>query len=133
MINNAYILTIDQGTTSSRCIIFAADGTLVSTAQYEFEQHYPHNGWVEHNPQEILDTVIQACRKSLLKSGLKAHQISAIGITNQRETTLVWNKHTGKTIYPAIVWQDRRTADLCNTLKKAGHEERWLLLAQGCC
>lgn len=123
MINNAYILTIDQGTTSSRCIIFAADGTLVSSAQYEFEQYYPNNGWVEHNPQEILDTVIQACRKSLADSGLKAHQIAAIGITNQRETTLVWNKHTGQTIYPAIVWQDRRTADLCNTLKQAGHEE----------
>ena len=108
MIRDAYILTIDQGTTSSRCIIFAADGTIVSSAQYEFEQHYPHNGWVEHNPQELLDTVIQACRQSLADSGLKPQQIAAIGITNQRETTLVWNKHTGESVYPAIVWQARR-------------------------
>lgn len=123
MINDAYILSIDQGTTSSRCIIFSAHGTLISSAQYEFEQYYPHNGWVEHDPQELLNTVIQACRKSLADSGLNAHQIAAIGITNQRETTLVWDKHTGQTIYPAIVWQDRRTADACDTLKQAGHEE----------
>ena len=118
-----YILTIDQGTTSSRCIIFSADGTIMSTAQHEFEQYYPHNGWVEHNPQDILDTVIKACRQSLADSGLNAQQIACIGITNQRETTLVWNKHTGEAIYPAIVWQDRRTADVCNKLKQAGHEE----------
>jgi len=123
LIRDAYILTIDQGTTSSRCIIFAADGTIVSSAQYEFEQHYPHNGWVEHNPQELLDTVIQACRQSLADSGLKPQQIAAIGITNQRETTLVWNKHTGESVYPAIVWQDRRTADICDKLKLEGHEE----------
>jgi len=121
--SDAYILTIDQGTTSSRCIIFAADGTVISSAQYEFEQHYPHNGWVEHNPQDLLDTVIQACRQSLEDSGLKAQQIAGIGITNQRETTLVWNKHTGEAIYPAIVWQDRRTAEMCDKLKREGHEE----------
>jgi len=117
-----YILTIDQGTTSSRCIIFAADGTVVSSAQYEFEQHYPHNGWVEHDPQDIVDTVLKACRQSLADSGLTADQISSVGITNQRETTLVWDKNTGKAIYRAIVWQDRRTADLCNQLKLDGHE-----------
>lgn len=123
MQDNTYLLTIDQGTTSSRCIIFAKDGTIVSSAQYEFEQHYPQNGWVEHNPQDLLDTVVQACRKSLADSGLRAEQIAGIGITNQRETTLVWNKHTGKTIYPAIVWQDRRTAQMCHLLKQDGHED----------
>ncbi len=117
-----YILTIDQGTTSSRCIIFASDGSVVSTAQYEFQQHFPHNGWVEHQPQDILDTVIKACRQALQKSGLSAKQITCVGITNQRETTLVWDKRTGDAIYPAIVWQDRRTTDLCNQLKLAGHE-----------
>ena len=117
-----YILTIDQGTTSSRCIIFASDGSVVSTAQYEFQQHFPHNGWVEHQPQDLLDTVIKACRQALQKSGLSAKHITCVGITNQRETTLVWDKRTGDAIYPAIVWQDRRTTDLCNQLKRAGHE-----------
>jgi glycerol kinase len=117
-----YILSIDQGTTSSRCIIFAKDGSVVSSAQYEFEQHYPNNGWVEHKPQDILDTVIKACRQSLADSGLRAEQITSVGITNQRETTLVWDKHTGETIYPAIVWQDRRTADVCASLKQQGFE-----------
>ena len=123
MADNAYLLTIDQGTTSSRCIIFSKDGSIVSSAQYEFEQHYPQNGWVEHHPQDLLDTVIQACRKSLEKAAIKPEQISGIGITNQRETTLVWNKHTGKPVYPAIVWQDRRTAKTCDDLKNLGHEQ----------
>ena len=119
---NQYILTIDQGTTSSRCIIFAKDGTVISSAQYEFEQHYPNNGWVEHAPQDILDTVIKACRECLASSGLSIEKISCVGITNQRETTLVWDRKTGQTIYPAIVWQDRRTAKQCEALKQAGHE-----------
>ncbi len=123
MADNAYLLTIDQGTTSSRCIIFSKDGSIVSSAQYEFEQHYPQNGWVEHHPQDLVDTVIQACRKSLEKAAIKPEQISGIGITNQRETTLVWNKHTGKPVYPAIVWQDRRTAKTCDDLKNLGHEQ----------
>ena len=117
-----YILTIDQGTTSSRCIIFAKDGTVVSSAQYEFEQHYPANGWVEHSPQDILDTVLRACRQCLADSGLQPEQITCVGITNQRETTLVWDRQTGEPIYPAIVWQDRRTANMCQELKQAGHE-----------
>jgi glycerol kinase len=117
-----YILTIDQGTTSSRCIIFAKDGSVVSSAQYEFKQHYPDNGWVEHAPQDILDTVIRACRQCLTDSGLQAEQITCVGITNQRETTLVWDHKTGEAIYPAIVWQDRRTAQMCRELKQAGHE-----------
>ncbi len=91
---NQYILTIDQGTTSSRCIIFAKDGTVISSAQYEFEQYYPNNGWVEHAPQDILDTVIKACRECLASSGLSIEQISCVGITNQRETTLVWDQKT---------------------------------------
>lgn len=117
-----YILTIDQGTTSSRCIIFASNGSVVSRAQYEFQQYFPNNGWVEHQPQDLLDTVIKACRQALQASGLSAQQITCVGITNQRETTLVWDKHTGEAIYPAIVWQDRRTADSCHQLKLAGHE-----------
>ena len=117
-----YILTIDQGTTSSRCIIFAKDGSIVSSVQYEFEQHYPDNGWVEHAPQDILDTVLRACRQCLADSGLQASDIDCIGITNQRETTLVWDRQTGEAIYPAIVWQDRRTVAMCEQLKEAGHE-----------
>lgn len=117
-----YILTIDQGTTSSRCIIFAKDGTVMSSVQYEFEQHYPANGWVEHAPQDLLDTVLRACRQCLLDSGLQVNQITCVGITNQRETTLVWDRLTGEAIYPAIVWQDRRTVKKCEELKKAGHE-----------
>ena len=122
MADNAYLLTIDQGTTSSRCIIFAKDGSIVSSAQKEFEQHYPQNGWVEHHPQDLVDTVVAVCQKALEDSGLKASQIAGIGITNQRETTLVWDKNTGQAIYPAIVWQDRRTAKVCDALKQSGHE-----------
>ena len=118
-----YILAIDQGTTSSRCIIFAKDGSIVSSAQYEFEQHYPNNGWVEHSPQDILATVVRACRQCLADSGLEAEQITCVGITNQRETTLVWDHQTGEAIYPAIVWQDRRTVEMCQKLKQAGHEK----------
>jgi glycerol kinase len=99
MLMKQYILTIDQGTTSSRCIIFAKDGTVVSSAQYEFEQHYPANGWVEHSPQDILDTVLRACRQCLADSGLLPEQITCVGITNQRETTLVWDRQTGEPIY----------------------------------
>lgn len=117
-----YILTIDQGTSSSRCIIFAKDGSLVSSAKFEFKQHYPDNGWVEHAPQDILDTVIKACRQCLNSSGLTVEQINCVGITNQRETTLVWDRETGEAIYPAIVWQDRRTTPMCQQLKQAGHE-----------
>jgi glycerol kinase len=95
----------------------------VSSAQDEFEQHYPKNGWVEHAPQDILDTVIRTCRQCLVDSGLKAEQITCVGITNQRETTIVWDHQTGEAIYPAIVWQDRRTAQMCQKLKQAGHEE----------
>ena len=95
---------------------------MVSSAQYEFEQHYPDNGWVEHAPQDILDTVVRACRECLADSGLEVEQITCVGITNQRETTLVWDHQTGEAIYPAIVWQDRRTAKMRQQLKQDGHE-----------
>ena len=94
----------------------------MSSAQYEFEQHYPDNGWVEHAPQDILDTVVRACRECLADSGLEVEQITCVGITNQRETTLVWDHQTGEAIYPAIVWQDRRTAKMRQQLKQDGHE-----------
>lgn len=112
-----HILAIDQGTTSSRAILFDEDMRPTRTAQREFTQHFPASGWVEHDPEEIWQTVVDTCVE--VADGAK---IAAIGITNQRETTLVWEKATGKPIYNAIVWQDRRTADTCAALKAAGHE-----------
>jgi len=118
----AYVLAIDQGTTSSRAILFDENVTPVATDQQEFEQHFPDSGWVEHDPEDIWDTTLKTCRGALLKAGVDASDVAAIGITNQRETTLVWDRATGKPIHRAIVWQDRRTADICADLKKAGHE-----------
>jgi len=117
-----YILAIDQGTTSSRAMIFDLGAGALATAQKELSQSFPHPGWVEHDPEEIIRDVIDTCRQVMAQVGPKK-QPCAIGITNQRETTLVWDRKTGKTIYPAIVWQDRRTADLCESLKAAGHED----------
>ena len=111
-----YILSIDQGTTSSRAILFTDKGRVHASAQKEFEQHFPKDGWVEHNPDDIWSSVLQTCRQVLAENNVSANQISAIGLTNQRETTLVWDKATGKPIYNAIVWQDRRTADYCASL-----------------
>ncbi|SNS37957.1 glycerol kinase [Belliella buryatensis] len=118
-----YILSLDQGTTSSRAIIFDAKGQIVSVAQKDFRQHFPRSGWVEHDPQEIWSSQSAVMIESLANQGIKANQIAAIGITNQRETTIVWDKKTGKAIYNAIVWQDRRTAAFCNELKEAGKAE----------
>lgn len=115
-----HILAIDQGTTSSRAIIFDQHLKPVATAQEEFMQHFPHSGWVEHDPEEIWQTVISTSRKAIHSVGVEA--ISAIGITNQRETTVIWDRETGAPIHYAIVWQDRRTADFCAELKAAGHE-----------
>lgn len=117
-----HILAIDQGTTSSRAIVF--DGALraVASAQREFPQHFPASGWVEHEPEDLWDSVLSTCREALAKAGLSAREIAAIGITNQRETTLVWDRRTGKAIHRAIVWQDRRTAAACAALVEAGHE-----------
>lgn len=117
----AFILAIDQGTTSSRAIIFNNDFDIVSSAQQEFTQYFPQSGWVEHDPEEIWNTTLSTCRQALDKAGLTAEQIAAIGITNQRETTIIWDRETGHPIHKAIVWQDRRTADFCSKLDAAGH------------
>ena len=118
-----HILAIDQGTTSTRAIIFDADMKITAVAQEEFTQHFPASGWVEHAPEDLWDTTLSTCKAVLEKAGLVATDVTAIGITNQRETTLVWDRATGKPVYKAIVWQDRRTADTCRALKEAGHEE----------
>lgn len=115
------ILALDQGTTSSRAIVFNADGTIRSVAQKEFAQHFPKPGWVEHDAEEIWTTQLAVAKSALKKAGLKASDIAGIGITNQRETTVLWNRKTGKPIHNAIVWQDRRTADLCAKLRKSEH------------
>ncbi|MDU8929532.1 glycerol kinase GlpK [Alisedimentitalea sp. MJ-SS2] len=117
-----HILAIDQGTTSSRAIIFDADMAVVATGQEEFAQHFPRSGWVEHDPADLWGTVLRSCRQSIETAGISASDIAGIGITNQRETTLVWDRKTGAPVYNAIVWQDRRTADHCRTLREAGHE-----------
>ena len=116
------ILAIDQGTTSSRAIVFDAASSIVSVAQEEFAQIYPANGWVEHDPEAIWTTTLSVCRKALDDAEAKGKTIAAIGVTNQRETTIVWDRETGAPIYNAIVWQDRRTADRCETLRKDGAE-----------
>jgi glycerol kinase len=116
-----YILALDQGTTSSRAIIFDHNGVPVSTAQKEFKQYYPKPGWVEHDPEEIWSTQAGVALEAITKAGTDSKGIMAIGITNQRETTVVWNRKTGKPVFNAIVWQDRRTADYCDLLKKDGH------------
>ncbi|WP_020679956.1 glycerol kinase GlpK [Marinobacterium rhizophilum] len=118
-----YLLAIDQGTTSSRAILFSGEGQILTTSQQEFAQHFPEDGWVEHAPADIWESVLQTSRDVIAKSGIDAHQIAAIGITNQRETTLVWDRTTGEPVYNAIVWQDRRTADYCESLKEQGLEE----------
>ncbi|WP_342360274.1 glycerol kinase GlpK [Terrarubrum flagellatum] len=117
-----YLLAIDQGTTSSRAILFDRKLAVVASAQKEFPQHFPASGWVEHDPEDIWSTTLAVCRAALRKAGATAPEIAAIGITNQRETTLVWDRATGKPIHNAIVWQDRRVADACEKLKQAGHE-----------
>lgn len=117
-----HILAIDQGTTSSRAIIFDAAMKIAAVAQEEFPQHYPDSGWVEHDPSDLWSTTAATCREAIERAGLTAADIAAIGITNQRETTLVWDRDTGKPVHNAIVWQDRRTAALCRALREAGHE-----------
>ena len=117
-----YLLAIDQGTTSTRAIVFDKAMRPVATAQEEFPQHYPNPGWVEHDPEDLWRTVVATMRAALAKAGVSAGQIAGIGITNQRETTVVWDRATGKPVHNAIVWQDRRTAPLCEALKAAGHE-----------
>ena len=117
-----HILAIDQGTTSTRAIVFDASGRPVASAQKELPQIFPKPGWVEHDPEEIWAATVEVCRGALAKAGLEAKDLAGIGITNQRETTVVWDRATGKAVHNAIVWQDRRTSYRCAELKRAGHE-----------
>ena len=117
-----YVLAIDQGTTSTRAIVFDATMHVVATAQEEFDQHFPRSGWVEHDAEDLWATTVTTCREAIARAALQPAQIAAVGITNQRETTVVWNRRTGKPVSNAIVWQDRRTADKCRALREAGHQ-----------
>ena len=119
---STYVLSIDQGTTSSRGVIFDKNYEIVSIGQKEFTQFFPDSGWVEHDPEEIWMSTLVSCHSAIKESKIDPSQIRAVGITNQRETTVVWDKETGKPIYNAIVWQDRRTSDQCQNLKDLGHE-----------
>ncbi len=119
-----YLLALDQGTSSSRSIVFDAEGRIVAMAQREFRQIYPQPGWVEHDPEELWQTQLATAREALAQAGISATQVKAIGITNQRETTVVWNRRTGQAIHNAIVWQDRRAEPLCAQLREQGHAER---------
>lgn len=124
MAKNQFILSLDQGTTSSRSFIYDSDFKIAASQQTEFKQFYPHSGWVEHDPETLWKTQIETARKVLLDGKIAVDAIAGIGITNQRETTVVWNKETGKPIYNAIVWQDRRTSAFCKQLRDQGETER---------
>jgi glycerol kinase len=119
---STYVLAIDQGTTSSRAIVFRQDISIAAAAQLEFPQHFPASGWVEHEPEDIWVSTVTTCREALDKAGITAKDVAAIGITNQRETTVVWDRGTGQAVHRAIVWQDRRTAEICAALKADGLE-----------
>ena len=118
-----YVLSLDQGTTSSRAMLFDHAGKVIGMAQHEFAQHFPRTGWVEHDPIDILTTQLNAAVEVLARAQIRPRDVIALGITNQRETTLLWDRKTGTPVYNAIVWQDRRTADRCRQLREAGHEE----------
>ncbi|HDV6058764.1 TPA: glycerol kinase GlpK [Staphylococcus pseudintermedius] len=118
-----YILSIDQGTTSSRAILFNEEGEIVGVAQREFKQHFPKSGWVEHDANEIWSSVLSVMASVLTENNVSANEVKGIGITNQRETTVVWDKETGRPIYNAIVWQSRQTQSICDALKQEGHEQ----------
>ncbi|MBG9945627.1 glycerol kinase GlpK [Brevibacillus formosus] len=120
---NKYMLSLDQGTTSSRAILFDKSGAIIGVAQKEFTQIYPKPGWVEHNAEEIWESQLEVLKAVLLENHVKPEEIAGIGITNQRETTVVWDKHTGKPIHNAIVWQSRQSIDICNQLKEQGYEQ----------
>ena len=113
-----HLLAIDQGTTSTRTIVFRADLTVAAVAQEEFPQHYPASGWVEHDPEDLWRTTVSTMREAIARAGIGPAEIAGIGITNQRETTVVWERSTGRAIHPAIVWQDRRTAEVCAALRE---------------
>ena len=118
-----YVMALDQGTTSSRCILFDRRGKVCSVAQKEFAQYYPQPGWVEHNPMEIWSSQLSVAVEAMGQIGAEADDIAAIGITNQRETAIVWDKETGEPVCPAIVWQCRRTAEYCDQLKEQGYTD----------
>src|SRR5690606_27204213 len=118
-----YVLAIDQGTTSTRAIVFDGKMKVVGVGQKEFTQIFPKSGWVEHDPEEIWGTVVLTIRQAIRKAGIGASEIAAIGITNQRETVVVWERETGQAIHNAIVWQDRRTASYCEKLKRQALEK----------
>ena len=118
----AYVLAIDQGTTSTRTILFRANTSIAVVAQQEFPQHFPADGEVEHEPEDLWSSTLSTCRAVLYQAGVSDRDIAAIGIANQRETTLLWERGSGRPLHRAIVWQDRRTADLCAKLKAGGHE-----------
>src|SRR5699024_222786 len=120
-----YIMSIDQGTTSTRAVLFNKDSDIIPSSQKEFKQYFPDSGWVEHNANEIWSSVLSVIAGVLTENDIGADQVEAIGITNQRETTVVWDKHTGRPIYHAIVWQSRQTADICETLKDQGLEDEF--------
>lgn len=120
-----YILAIDQGTTSTRAILFDGDMKVAGSGQKEFTQHYPASGWVEHDPEDIWASVVTTVKAALKNAGRAASEVAALGITNQRETVVIWDKATGKPIHNAIVWQDRRTTPLCQKLKKQGLEKKF--------
>ncbi|MGC7931371.1 glycerol kinase GlpK [Lysinibacillus sp. VIII_CA] len=122
-VRKKYILALDQGTTSSRAILFDETGKIVHTAQQEFQQHFPQAGWVEHHAEEIWSSILSCIATVLSEKGVSSSQIAGIGITNQRETTVVWDKHTGKPVYNAIVWQSRQTNDICERLKESGYND----------
>lgn len=122
---NKYILSIDAGTSSSRAVVVNILGEIIGISQYEFQQFFPKNGWVEHNPMEIWNTQLRAIKDVLKKTNINANMIQSVGITNQRETTVIWNKNTGLPVYNAIVWQDRRTADYCDDLKNKNLEQKF--------
>lgn len=117
-----YVLSLDQGTTSSRAVLFDKSGAIMGVSQKEFTQMYPKPGWVEHNAEEIWETQLEVLKEVLIQNHVHPHQIVAIGITNQRETAVVWDKLTGKPVYNAIVWQSRQTMDICNELKEQGFD-----------
>ena len=121
--SRAYLLALDQGTTSSRAIVFREDGTVHSMAQAEFAQIYPQPGWVEHDPMAIWQSQLDTARQALAEGGLTPADIQGLGITNQRETTVLWHRRTGQPLHNAIVWQDRRTEPLCQQLKDQGAED----------
>jgi glycerol kinase len=118
-----YIIALDQGTTSSRAIVFNEAAEVIAVAQREFKQYFPQSGWVEHDPMEILSTQLMVLKEVMQKANIAAKEVAAIGITNQRETTVVWDKNSGEPVYPAIVWQDRRTASICESLKQQGLQQ----------